>query len=223
MTVDAGKLLVEKIVPRLRAGIPKSVPAFGAEDHEELIQDAIASAAMMLDRLETIGKQVTPGNIAYYCILNSRCGRRSTGSNRTDVMAPGAQLAKRSALHSLEEIVGYAEECGGPVTLGELLAGNHEDPATAAARNLDWSEFIEDVDQRQLTMIFDALEGKTITSSVRKRGIKYPTIRKLKAELVSKVHEDFGTDILQEVTRRPAWQAGLIAEREKAACKATHH
>jgi hypothetical protein len=220
MTLESGKLLVEKIVPRLRAAIPQSVHPIGHEDYEELIQDTIVAAAMMLDRLDAIGKQVTPGNIAHYCILKAKCGRRSYGSSKTDMMAAGTQISGHSAMHSLEEEIGYAEDIGGPVTLGEMLAGDCEDPSTAAARNLDWSELLKDADKRHLSMIADALEGRAITSSLMKGGLKYSAIRKLKAELALKVREDFGADILQEVARRPAWQADLMAEREKSACKA---
>ena len=37
MSPSAGCLLVEQIVPRLRALVPKSVKPFGAEDTQELV------------------------------------------------------------------------------------------------------------------------------------------------------------------------------------------
>ena len=59
MTVEAGRLLVEEIAPRIRKAIPRNVPQIGHEDYEELIQDAIVIAAQMLSRVETQGKQFT--------------------------------------------------------------------------------------------------------------------------------------------------------------------
>jgi hypothetical protein len=43
----------------------------------------------MLQSVETVGKTVTPGNIAYYAIQHVKSGRRSTGSSIVDVMASG--------------------------------------------------------------------------------------------------------------------------------------
>ena len=67
MSPAAGDLLVEHIAPRLRSAIPNCVYPVGAEDAEELVQDAIVIAAKMLDNVERSGKSVTPGNIALLC------------------------------------------------------------------------------------------------------------------------------------------------------------
>ena len=58
MTAQAGEMLVEQIVPRLRTLVPKSVKPVGAEDTEELIQDSLVVAAQMLHRVEQSGKTV---------------------------------------------------------------------------------------------------------------------------------------------------------------------
>ena len=129
MTAQAGDLLVEQIAPRLRALVPKSVKPVGAEDTEELVQDAIVIAAQMLHRVELSGKKFTPGNIAYYALLHMRSGRRSQGSSRIDTMAQGTQLDAKSTVLSFEEEVGYDPELDAPITLGDLLASDHEDPA----------------------------------------------------------------------------------------------
>ena len=76
MSPEAGELLMGQIAPRLRAAIPKCVQKLGAEDDEELVQDAIVTAAQMLAAVERNGKTVTPGNIAYYTILHMKSGRR---------------------------------------------------------------------------------------------------------------------------------------------------
>ena len=136
MSPRAGFVLVDEIVPRIRAGVLRGVNQVGGEDIEELIQDTIAHAALLLHRVEESGKQVTAGNIAYYAILHARSGRRSTGGSRTDVLASGTQLDGKSRMLSFEEPVGLDSETGEVVLLGELLAGVHDDPAAAAARNI---------------------------------------------------------------------------------------
>ena len=64
-------------------------------------------AAQMLDGLEQRGKQVTPGNVAYYTILHLKSGRRSYSGGRTDVMGSSTQLDHSAMVLSLEEEVGY--------------------------------------------------------------------------------------------------------------------
>ena len=78
MSPQAGCVLQDQVVPRLRGAIPKVVHCLGAEDHNELIQDATAMAAKMMHNVELAGKQVTPGNIAYYTIQHQKSGRRSS-------------------------------------------------------------------------------------------------------------------------------------------------
>src|SRR3954447_11110754 len=98
MSPEAGEMLMGEIAPRLRSAIPKCVHPVGAEDSEELVQDAIVTAAQMLDRVEKAGKTVTPGNIAYFAILHMKAGRRSQCRSRADAMANGTQLDHKSSV-----------------------------------------------------------------------------------------------------------------------------
>ena len=82
----------------------------GAEDDEELVQDAMVVAAQMLDAVERNGKTVTAGNITYYTILHMKSGRRSQCRSRADTMAQGTQLDGKSCVLSMEEEVGYDPE-----------------------------------------------------------------------------------------------------------------
>ncbi len=220
MTIEAGRMLVEDIAPRIRKAIPRNTPQIGHEDYEELIQDAIVIAAQMLSRVETQGKQFTAGNIAYYACKHIRSGRRSTGSSKLDVMAPQAQLCGNTAVHSLDEDFGIQhEDYDGPTTLGELLAGKHEDVAQAAARNLDWADFLDGLDKRQLIMLGDVAVGEPMGRSLRKKKVTYETIRHVRRSMVDEAKECFGDDVLAEVGKNPQWWADLHAERERAACK----
>ena len=54
----------------------------------------------------------------------------------------------KSSARSLEDPVGLCPETGEAVALGDLLAGPHEDPAATAARNIDWTEFLDGHDRR---------------------------------------------------------------------------
>ena len=220
MTAQAGDLLVEQIAPRLRTLVPKSVQPVGAEDTEELVQDAIVIAAQMLDRVERSGKKVTPGNIAYYALLHMRSGRRSQSANRTDAMAPGTQLDHKSAVLSFEEEVGYDPELDEPITLGHLLASEHEDPSMEAARNLDWELFLATHDYRYGVIIKGMAEGRTLKDTTVAQGEWYPGMWALKNRMAEEVREYMGEEAIAESVRTPRWKASIAVDREKTACRA---
>ena len=63
MSPQAGFVLQDQVIPRLRSAIPNVVHCVGAECHNELIQDSIAMACSMMAAVEKAGKKVTPGSI----------------------------------------------------------------------------------------------------------------------------------------------------------------
>jgi hypothetical protein len=220
MSPSAGCLLVEQIAPRLRALVPKSVKPVGAEDTEELVQDAIVVAAQMLDRVEQAGKIVTAGNIAYYALLHMRSGRRSQGSSRTDTMAPGTQLDARSTVLSFEEEVGYDPELDEPITLGELLASDHEDPAFAAARNIDWQMFLATHDYRYAVILKGMAEGRSLKETAAVQGEWYPGMWQLKQRMAEEVRQYLGDTVIADTAPTPRWKASIAVDRERTACRA---
>src|ERR1043166_7175116 len=161
MSPQAGVVLVEEIAPRLRTVVPHIKPV-GCEDSEELYQDGLAMAAKMLDQLEQRGKEVTPGNVAYYVTLHLRSGRRSHGSGRTDAMASTTQLDHKSCVLSLETEVGYDPELDEAIQLGDLLTCSKDDPSMAAGRNVDWEMFLDTHDYRYGVIAEDMAMGKTM-------------------------------------------------------------
>ena len=110
-------------------------------------------AARMLDSAEKAGKQVTPGNIAYYTIQHLKSGRRSTGSSNADVFGITTQLNGRSRLNSLEEPAAMEEQGNEIFLFHDVLSDNHEDPSTIAARKMDWDSFCAGRSKREITMI----------------------------------------------------------------------
>ena len=220
MSPQAGLVLVQEIAPRIRAAVPGCAKTVGAEDHEELVADCIAHAAQMLHRIEETGKKVTPGNIAFYAILHTKSGRRSTSGSRADAMAPGTQLDGKSCVLSFEEVVGFNEELGEPITLGELLTTEDDDPAMTAARNLDWTEFMDSHDHRFEAILDATASGQTMEPVARRYGCSLSTISTLKRRLSEELLESFGVNILLEVARQPEWQSSIRVEREKVACRA---
>ncbi|MCX7010601.1 MAG: hypothetical protein NTY53_25715, partial [Kiritimatiellaeota bacterium] len=77
MTHEAGLLLVNEVAPLIRGAVPRVVRPVGCEDAEELVQDALCSAAQMIEASELNGKKLYPSSIAFYAIQRARVGRRS--------------------------------------------------------------------------------------------------------------------------------------------------
>jgi hypothetical protein len=220
MTPAAGDLLMEHIAPRLRSAIPRVVKPVGAEDEEELVQDAIATAAQMLDAVERNGKKVTPGNIAFYTILHMKSGRRSQCRSRADTMAQGTQLDGKSCVLSFEEEVGYDPELDEPISLGQLLGSHHEDPAMEAAREIDWDAFLDSHDYRYIVIAVNIMEGSPLSQTARECGTDYQGLRELRQTMAEDLRAFMGADAIEDCLRVPAWRASIMVDRERAACQA---
>ena len=220
MSPQAGYVLQEQVVPRLRSAIPKAVCFVGAEDAEELIQDATAMAAKLLHNVEKAGKKVTPGNIAYYTIQHMKSGRRSTGTTVVDVLGTGTQLNGSSRMTSLEEAAAVDAETGGEIFLfHDVLSNDQEDPSMAVARKMDWETFMQGLSQRERAIILSMLEGKTFREAANKLRVGDSTIQASKQSQARSIQSFMGTDILIEVRRSPKWKNNLNANKERLACR----
>jgi hypothetical protein len=219
MSPQAGFVLLQHVVPRLKSTIPHAVRMVGSEDAEELLQDATAIAAKLIHSAEEAQKQVTPGNIAYYTLQIVKSGRRSTGSSATDVMQPGTQLQGRSHLVSLDEPVSESAD-NEAFTLHDALASEHEDPAVRAARKLDWEAFIETQPARNRAILRCAATGEPLTKVAKAHRVSRSTLQDNKNALAAEIKGFMGEDILQECARLPLWRDSLAADREKSACRA---
>ena len=210
---------MEEIAPRLKAVIPHIKPV-GAEDSEELLQDALCVAAKMLHDLEARGKQVTPGNICYYVTLHMKSGRRSHSAGRTDAMSSGGQLDGKSMVLSFEEPAGIDPETGEEISLGEMLTGNSDDPSMSASRNVDWEQFLDTHDDRYAGIICDLAAGKNAMESAKHRRQSYFQVRQLKERLAGDLREYMGQQAIADSARIPAWRGNILADHEKALCRA---
>jgi len=221
MSPQAGVVLTQEIAPRLRTVVAHIQPV-GCEDAEELYQDGLAMAAKMLDQLERRGKAVTPGNVAYYVTLHLRSGRRSHGAGRSDAMASTTQLDQHSSVLSFEEEVGYDPELDEAIRLGDLLASSKEDPAMAAARNLDWEEFLQSHDYRFGPILAAQAKGEKMEPVARAFGCSLSSVSSLRRRLAAELREAFGEDLLESAVQqqRPCWMSSLAVERERFACRA---
>jgi hypothetical protein len=192
----------------------------GAEDAEELLQDALAVAAKMLHDLEERGKEVTPGNVAYYTILHMRSGRRSYSAGRTDVMGAGTALDGHSCVLSFSEPAGIDAETGEEVYLGELLSSDQDDPAQSAGRMMDWEEFLDTHNPRYEAMVCDMARGIRAKETAARYGRSSSWAHELKEKLATDLREYFGKEVIADAVHVPLWRGNTRTEHEKALCRA---
>jgi len=219
MSPQAGFVLLNEIVPRLKSTIPQAVCLVGCEDVEELVQDATAIAAKMLHSAEAAGKRVTAGNIAYYAVLHLKAGRRSTGSSAIDAMEPATQLNGHAQLVSLDQLVSMNGLDNEVFTLGDMLSNDREDPAAVATRRLDWESFCETQPSRSQAILQSAARGEPLTELAKQHQVSRSTLQASKSTLALEIKQFMGEDILQETARLPLWKHNLEANREKLAWK----
>ena len=218
MSPQAEAMLIGEIVPRLRVLIPHSVSQVGHEDYEELVQDSTVMAVKMLDSAERRGKQVTAGNIAHYTVLHARCGRRSYAAGSPDVLHPKNRM-RNGEPESFDETVKEDEFGGEPMLLADVISNEHEDPATKAARKVDWETFKATLNERCQAVLQTIAEGGQMKEVALKFKISNSTIQNTRIQLAVKIREFFGVDILKEISRLPQWRNNLLAHREMLACR----
>jgi hypothetical protein len=220
MSPQAGWLLVDQIVPRLKAVIPRSVLCIGSEDHEELIQDATCMAARIMHNGEQNGKRILHQSAAYYAIQHCKSGRRSVGHSCSDVHGSATQLNGRSRLESMEEVVAIDEVTGGEILLHDVLSNNAaDDPSVVAARKLDWQEFVADLPKREKAVVEFLVEGASGSAIARKLKTTDSRIQTIKRHLARALVEFMGPEILKEIQRKPRWKNDILPTRERMAFK----
>ena len=220
MNSDTETLLLGEVAPRLRAAIPKTVPMVGPDDPNELLQDGLAIAIVLIESAKRNGKKVSAGNIAHYTVLALRSGRRSTGFKKNDVLHPAAQLNGHARIRSMDEPLSDGEPGEEPLTLHDCLAANGDDPATAAARRLDWEPVIESLDRTAKAILMALIEGRELTLLVRRLKRSRTTLHYDKLKLGRLVQTCLGQDVLVEAQTRPGWTNTIDAIRERLACRA---
>jgi hypothetical protein len=220
MTSETEALLLHQIQPRLRAAIPKAVPMIGSDDLDELVQDGLAIALHLYRAARDKGKAVSAANVAHYAVGHLRTGRRSTGERRSDALAPACQLSGRSSVCSLDAPLSSDDHSEDPLTLHDSLASSVEDPATAAARRLDWQLVLRSLDPTGKAILMALVEGRALTRLVRRLNRSSSALHDQKKRLGILIKDRLGPDILTQAQARPFWASSLDAAQQRQASRA---
>lgn len=217
MSPYCGEVLLGGVMPIIQATVPRVIRPVGSETFAELVQDGMAIAAAMLDSAERRGLPLLAKSTAYYALQRLKTGRRSTGATRTDALCPAAQLDDNVTVASMDDAVETEE--GEDLTLHELLAAPEEDPSQVGARELDWAELMDDLDERDLALIRTTINGDRLDLLAKQFGVSSPRVTQLKRELGHQIKLRWGPDALETAVRRPAWNASVDSIRERLACR----
>ena len=215
MSPSAALMLEKQIYPIIRNTIPRTARPIGSEDSQELIQDATASAAEMIESMEKSGRKPLPNSIAYYSIQRTKSGRRSSGDHRTDVMSPGYQMDHEGSMCSLQDPVCEEEDA----TVGDPIASRSEDTATKVLRKIDWQAFLDTLDTRKRRLVEEMMLGYGTGDIARLLAVTAPRIVQLKKEIARKIKEFMGDNILNDAGQESVWQRDIRCLREKGEWK----
>ena len=215
MSPSAALMLEKQIYPIIRNTIPRTARPIGSEDSQELIQDATASAAEMLESMEKAGKKPLPNSIAYYSIQRTKSGRRSYGDNRSAVMFPGYQMDHEGSLCSMQDPVCDEDDA----TVGDTIASRSEDTASKVLRQIDWDAFLDTLDARKRRIVEEMMLGYGTGDIARLLAVTAPRIVQLKREIARKIKEFMGDTILIDVGQESVWERDIRCLREKGEWK----
>ena len=215
MSPSAALMLETQIYPIIRNTNPRTARPMGSEDHAELVQDATASAAEMIESMEKSGREPLPHSIAYYSIQRTKSGRRSYGDIRSDVMSPGYQMDHEGSLCSMQDPVCEEEDS----TVGDTIASKSEDMATKVLRQIDWNAFIDPLDPRKRRIVEELMYGYGTGEIASLLAVSATRIVQLKREIGQKIKEFMGESILADAGSESVWERDIRCLHEKGEWK----
>jgi hypothetical protein len=104
--------------------------------------------------------------------------------------------------------------------LHDCLAANVDDPATAAARNLDWETVLDSLDRTKKAILVALVEGRALTPLVRRLNRGHTALHYDKVKLGRLIQACLGQDILVQAQAQPGWRNTLAAIQERLTCRA---
>ncbi len=218
MSPEAGMLLMEEVYPIVKAVVPRTVKPAVGEDHEELVQDTMASAARMMHLTEQAGRPILPRGVAFYAIQRAKTGRRSTYAGEVDALSAAAQIRGNVSRDALDENVS-----GGDLespALHDYLADGSEDVAIVAGRRLDWQSLVQTLTPREIEVLEAKASARPLKDLARRHGVSRPRITQILRGIGRKIEKEWGSDFLSGVVAEPAWRRGVMrVAEERAACK----
>ena len=207
MTTESGLLLLEA-VPAIEAGIYRCGRPQGSETRAELAQDAVCVAAKMIESCEARGVPVIPKSVAYYAIQASKSGRRSQSTGICDAMAERTRAMGRSLLVSTTANIAPSDPDG--LSFGDVICDRRPDPATEAAKRLDWAAVGAGLDARAKAVVRATAAGESGTAVAQRLGVSAAAVVHIKRRAADVVLAAWGCSGLEDaLIPEPGWRRRL--------------
>ena len=133
-------------------------------------------------------------------------------------MGSRTQLVGHNRVDSLDDAVG-APDADEPLTFGDVLASDTEDPSQTAARNLDWQALVATLDERALAVLHCLADEVRLQEAATQHGVSRSTVQGWRNQLTELVRTFMGADVLHQIQRPPQWRENLSALREQLTCR----
>jgi hypothetical protein len=111
------------------------------------------------------------------------------------------------------------EEESDEFTMDDVFCSGAEDPSVAAARKMDWEEFFSQLDEYSKAIVMVLTDGGSISRLSSRFKLSASSMQNRKQKLALALLEFMGIDVLVESMKQPAWRDGIVASREKSACR----
>ncbi len=223
MKLKLNNMLINEVVPRLRAAAP-SIPKIGCEDDEEIVQDATLMAARMMDAAEKAGRSFTAGNIAYspserHAADAGATIRAVATRCRPVVRSTAGRGMCRWTMSSSSRAASSGTSA--PCTISShrwtTRAGNRIPPRKPRATSTG-NAFLASHPPRHRTAICVLVAGGTMREAGKRCGLKDSAALNLRRRIAANLIEFFGEDVIRRLLdgTRPGWESDLRTSRERS-------
>jgi hypothetical protein len=218
MSPQAGEVLVGAIMPIIQATV------HAGREARRIGNLRRARPGWAGHRGRHVGQRRTQGtaaaaedSTAYFTLQHLKQGRRSYQAGRTDVLSPGTIFDQKLCLDSLDEVIQGCE--GDEMSMHDLLASASENPASQAARELDWADVLLDCNERDAALLACTAAGGCLGDLAARYGVSSARLCQQKREIGRQVKLRWGEDALADAVREPTWTSHMRANHERAACR----
>ena len=143
-----------------------------------------------------------------YAIQASKSGRRSQSAGICDAMSERTLAMGRSRLVSTVENVSPSDTDG--LVFGDVLCDRRPDPATEAAKRLDWAGVDAGLDARAKAVVRATAAGEPGKSMAQRLGVSAAAVVHIKRRAAAVVQEVWGCSGLEDaLIPEPWWRRRL--------------
>jgi hypothetical protein len=106
------------------------------------------------------------------------------------------------------------------LTLHDLIADQHEDGSSEAARRIDWDDALETMDDRMCGVVMGTAEGLGNQDTAARYRISPARCCQIRETAGAKIAAAWGGDPVADAAQEPAWIKHVLAYTQRRQCRA---